>query len=335
MQNITKNIDFFRLFDVLSEEEVYYKENPAPSALATGNSSLTWNDLLLCAEQEHGCPLHHNRSLLALRHPRYAPTPAYSHAFFEMLYVMEGECVCTFAHKKETLKSGNLCFLPPLQKHHVHPVGDAVALSIFVHHSLLTDSFLTTLHLPDTLFHFFTASSGESARRYFVFRSGAKDLLQIQMLGLYHELRRSDTFSDTMLSSMFTSLLITLVRSDELLMHSLQENDSTDKILSLFRNNYDTITLSELAAKLHYTVPYCSRYLKKNLGCTFSELLRHTRFQRAEELLTGSSMTVGQISDELGYENPESFIRIFKKEYQMTPAQYRIQSLEKKAAVLS
>lgn len=29
MQNITKNIDFFRLFDVLSEEEVYYKENPA------------------------------------------------------------------------------------------------------------------------------------------------------------------------------------------------------------------------------------------------------------------------------------------------------------------
>lgn len=41
MQNITKNIDFFRLFDVLYEEEVYYKENPAPSALATGNSSLT------------------------------------------------------------------------------------------------------------------------------------------------------------------------------------------------------------------------------------------------------------------------------------------------------
>ena len=82
-------------------------------------------------------------------------------------------------------------------------------------------------------------------------------------------------------------------------------------------------------------MPYCSRYLKKNLGCTFSELLRHTRFQRAEEFLTGSSMTVGQISDELGYENPESFIRIFKKEYQMTPAQYRIQSLEKKAAVLS
>ena len=66
MQNITKNIDFFRLFDVLSEEEVYYKENPAPSALATGNSSLTWNDLLLCAEQEHGCPLHHNRSRLAM-----------------------------------------------------------------------------------------------------------------------------------------------------------------------------------------------------------------------------------------------------------------------------
>ncbi|WP_461883611.1 helix-turn-helix domain-containing protein [Fusicatenibacter sp.] len=44
-------------------------------------------------------------------------------------------------------------------------------------------------------------------------------------------------------------------------------------------------------------------------------------------------MTVGQISDELGYGNPESFIRIFKKEYQMTPAQYRIRILEKATAV--
>ena len=135
-----------------------------------------------------------------------------------------------------------------------------------------------------------------------------------------------------MLSTMFASLLITLVRSEELFIHSLQDN--TDEILSLFQNNYDTLTLSELASKLHYTVPYCSRYLKKNLGCTFSQLLRHTRCQRAEELLTCSSMTIGQISDELGYENPESFIRIFKKEYQMTPAQYRIQSLEKATAVL-
>lgn len=335
MQNSKKNINYFRLFDALSKEELYAKENPTSSALASGSLSLTWNDLLYRAEKEYGRSLHHNRSLLAVRHPRYTPTPAYSHAFFEMLYVMKGECICTFAHKKKTLRDGELCILPPLQKHHVHPVGDAVSLSIFVHPSMLTDSFLTALHLPDTLFQFFVAPSRENARQYFVFRGTAKELLQLQMIGLYHELGQSDALSDTMLSSMFTSLLVTLVRSDELLMHSLQKNDNTDEILSLFRNNYDTITLSELAAKLHYTVPYCSRYLKKNLGCTFSELLRHTRFQRAEELLTGSSMTVGQISDELGYENPESFIRIFKKEYQMTPAQYRIQSLAKEASVLS
>lgn len=56
-------------------------------------------------------------------------------------------------------------------------------------------------------------------------------------------------------------------------------------------------------------------------------------FRSGLSLRIGSSMTVGQISDELGYENPESFIRIFKKEYQMTPAQYRIRILEKATAV--
>lgn len=333
MPNTPKTQEFFRLFDVMTKEELYYLEHPVNSSLSSGNISFSWYDLQQRAEAEHGCSMRHNRSLLVIRHLRYVPIQTYSHAFFELLYVQRGECVCTFAHKKETLRAGELCILPPLQKHYISPVGDSIALSIFIHPSMLTDSFFTFLHLPDMLLHFFTASTREARQQYLVFHSRIPDNspLPFQVLILYHEIHKSDSLSDTMLSSMLTSLLITLVRSEELLVHSLRENSETDKILSLFQNNYDTITLSELAAKLHYTVPYCSRYLKKNFGSTFSELLRRTRFQRAEELLTGSHMTVCQISDELGYENPESFIRIFKKEYQMTPAQYRVQTSENSA----
>ena len=71
MQNSKKNINYFRLFDALSKEELYAKENPTSSALASGSLSLTWNDLLYRAEKEYGRSLHHNRSLLAVRHPRW------------------------------------------------------------------------------------------------------------------------------------------------------------------------------------------------------------------------------------------------------------------------
>lgn len=36
-----------------------------------------------------------------------------------------------------------------------------------------------------------------------------------------------------------------------------------------------------------------------------------------------ADMSVNQISETLGYENPENFIRAFKKNFHMTPARYR------------
>ena len=47
--------------------------------------------------------------------------------------------------------------------------------------------------------------------------------------------------------------------------------------------------------------------------------------RRAERMLLNTTKTVSTISEELGYMNPETFIRSFKKFTQMTPAQYRRQ----------
>ena len=59
-------------------------------------------------------------------------------------------------------------------------------------------------------------------------------------------------------------------------------------------DQYKTITLSGLAEQLHYTVPYCSKYLKNVFGCTFSAMIQKIRFQNAECLLRNSDMTPSQ-----------------------------------------
>lgn len=52
------------------------------------------------------------------------------------------------------------------------------------------------------------------------------------------------------------------------------------------------------------------------------------RVRRAEQLLIGSKKSVAEIGAELGFENPESFIRSFKKELHITPAKYRKQAVK-------
>ena len=43
----------------------------------------------------------------------------------------------------------------------------------------------------------------------------------------------------------------------------------------------------------------------------------------AAALLRGTRTSVADISAMVGYENPESFIRVFEKYYGMTPTAYR------------
>ncbi len=143
----------------------------------------------------------------------------------------------------------------------------------------------------------------------------------MQMLKI---MANADDYTDRVLSGMILLLSTSLIRTHQDAVRTAPDNEKDSEIVSLIYEHYDTITLSALAEKLHYTVPYCSKYLKNHLGCNFSELLGKIRFQKAENFLVNSEMTIAEISRTLGYENPENFVRAFKSRYRMTPSQYRL-----------
>jgi len=45
--------------------------------------------------------------------------------------------------------------------------------------------------------------------------------------------------------------------------------------------------------------------------------------EKAKELLVNNGCNVSEVSDKLGYKNPESFVRQFKKLTGHTPTEYR------------
>ena len=83
------------------------------------------------------------------------------------------------------------------------------------------------------------------------------------------------------------------------------------------------MTLNKLAEEFHFSVPYCSKLIKSITGKTFSNLLTEIRLQQGEQLLLYSQLSVEDISDKVGYRNPESFIRAFRQLHNDTPSQYR------------
>jgi hypothetical protein len=56
---------------------------------------------------------------------------------------------------------------------------------------------------------------------------------------------------------------------------------------------------------------------------SFGDNVRMIRLKKARAFLLGGNMKIETISEAVGYPNVEHFIRLFKREYGMTPAQYR------------
>ena len=97
------------------------------------------------------------------------------------------------------------------------------------------------------------------------------------------------------------------------------------EIISFIKNDYMNVTLDILSEEFHLSKPYLSKYIKEKAGMTFQEAVRKERMKKARALLRETDMTVETVAAEVGYENAEHFNRLFKKNYGLTPVQYRKQ----------
>lgn len=144
---------------------------------------------------------------------------------------------------------------------------------------------------------------------------------------MYKEQKHCDEYTDRIICSILTLFFVELTRRHgkniSITDMKREKTEEESRMLSYMIANSSTVTLSELAEEFHFSVPYCSKLIKNISGKTFSNLLTEIRLQQGEQLLLYSQMSVEDISDRVGYKNPESFIRAFRRFYQDTPSQYR------------
>lgn len=103
-----------------------------------------------------------------------------------------------------------------------------------------------------------------------------------------------------------------------------QYKNISEEIIHIIHQQYDQeLTLESIAAGMHYNANYVSSVFRKETGVPFSEYLAAHRHRIALELLKGSSLSVKDISERLQYNNPQNFIRSFRKTEGLTPGKYR------------
>ena len=99
-----------------------------------------------------------------------------------------------------------------------------------------------------------------------------------------------------------------------------------NRILAYVEENYRyDVTLSQIASeKFFMNASYLSRIFKAGTGKTFSRYLIEYRMQKAAELLQKEELRISDVAQYVGYNDTSYFIQTFKKQYHMTPEQYRM-----------
>ena len=83
------------------------------------------------------------------------------------------------------------------------------------------------------------------------------------------------------------------------------------------------IMLDDIAHAVHMSGEECCRFFKGITGSTIFGYLREYRIKKSLELLDHGQMTIGEVSEAVGFHSVSYFCQCFRKKMRMTPKQYQ------------
>lgn len=262
-------------------------------------------------------------------HTRFVRFPEHTHNYVEIIYMCSG----TTTHiinggERVVLQQGELLFLNSHARQEILPAGeDDVAINFIV----LPEFFHQTFQMmeEDNAVRDFlvgTLQKQHAGMDYIHFQ--VADVVPVQNLVenllwslLYEEGGKSAVNQTTM-----ALLILQLSNYTDLI--RVVGRDQFDKrllfsVLRYIEDNYKEGTLRELSRLTRQPVSGLSRFIKREAGATFQQLLMQKRLKQAAFLLTATGLAVEDIIAAVGYDNSSYFHRIFKAAYGLTPKKYR------------
>ena len=274
-----------------------------------------------------------DRNVALSKHPRYSPMPLHVHDYFEMNYVVQGDCTQHFEDGAVCLSAGDFCMLSPDARHYIEAFSDeTIVLNIAIRQGTFLKQF-SALSMKDSPVSKFFMDNLYSKKklRYLLVRSAGDEEIRHKILEMYGEEMCRDRYSDAILVASMSILFNLLLRryGDKMEAPPIRQTQSelTDALLSYIHQNYTDVSLQQVADEFHFSRQYCSKLIREMTGCSFSELVTGFKIGMSEDLFRNTYLSSEEISERVGYANPETFIRSFQRVKGMTPKQYRKQAL--------
>lgn len=248
------------------------------------------------------------------------PTPHY-HEYFELLYIINGNCDIIINNNMYSVKSGTIAFIPANVLHKTSYYGDVRPERIYIE---FVEEYVSDI-IGTYIEHFFFTNG-----KIISIPLELRDEITNDMKVMLEEYKSNHFMKERMLKSLFQIFMIKLMRYEQ----DFKIYEVTDlvpapeltiqKVMDYITNHYcENITLEELADIAHLNASYLSKKFKDINGVGFKEYINMLRIQYAKELLINSELSILEVAFKCGYDSANYFGDVFKRLAGISPSQYR------------
>ena len=258
----------------------------------------------------------------------YMPAIMHYNEYFEVKYVLEGRCSYYFENKVLHLKKGDLIIVPPKIRQCMVIEEDCRVYNILIRASTFDTVFLNLLNKDDFLADFFSRALYGSPAAYILWHCENNKNLEKLIKRCYFEFYADLPYKNRMVDILLTEMFVELLRY-ELQTGALPEipalslTETVQVVLKYLQNHCSDASLSRAAMLCNYSERQLTRILQAELGCSFTRLRQQIRLNKACALLKNPGLGLKEIAASLGFVNESYFCKVFRKEYMITPMEYR------------
>lgn len=232
---------------------------------------------------------------------------------YSISFVTEGEGVLYIGKKKYTISQGDIFILPKNIKIKYYPRGKSNwAYFWFDFDGTKSNKYLELI--------------GFSKGNYVIRYNNLNDVFY-QCEELISKKFKGNNIEYYEVLSAFYAIIDLIIKKQN---NTASNTDIVESITKYIKLHYSrtTLTIEEICSDFNISHSYLCKLFKNQSDSTAKGTIIKVRLKEAQKLLLNTNLSVKQIAYSVGFSDDAYFMKTFKKEFNITPSEYRKSNLK-------
>ena len=253
----------------------------------------------------------------------------HSHNYYELYFFIKGNVLIDISGNTLLLKSGDVVIIPPKTKHRLTVQSQTMPYQRFI--LWISEEFYNQLLTISPDFGYLFHKPEHTQNYIYHFDIISFNTIQVKIIELLEEMQAFRFGNDALISSCINSLIMTISR----MIYESENQVITKENPSLYQNilkyiethiNED-ISLDSIANNFYVSKYHIAHTFKNQMGLSIHQYALKKRLSLCKAAIaSGSNISTAFL--ECGFRDYSNFYRAFKKEFGISPKEFKSSLLE-------